>query len=61
MAIPARLSHLTIAWRPRHLSEPLTLRADHTADPRRLREPRDAATAIAAFEAGARARREALA
>ncbi|MFJ8667536.1 DinB family protein [Streptomyces sp. NPDC093600] len=55
----------TIAWRLSHLSELLTLRADHTVGGHRLTRDDyeshgDAAAAIAAFEAGARAWREAL-
>ncbi|CAL9620276.1 DinB family protein [Streptomyces sp. enrichment culture] len=55
----------TIAWRLSHLSDMLTLRADHTAGSRRLTRddvvvPGDAATALAAFDTGAAAWREAL-
>ncbi|WNF30998.1 DinB family protein [Streptomyces sp. C11-1] len=55
----------TIAWRLSHLSEMLTLRADHTNGTRSLtragyRTPGDAAGGLAAFEAGAAAWREAL-
>ncbi|MGW7411061.1 DinB family protein [Streptomyces sp. NPDC054863] len=55
----------TLAWRLNHLSELLTLRADHTAGTRSLtrddyRISGDAASAIAAFEAGAAAWRQAL-
>ncbi|MGK5629927.1 DinB family protein [Streptomyces sp. URMC 123] len=55
----------TIAWRLSHLSEMLTLRADHTAGSRRLTRDDyavvgDAAGAVAAFEAAATAWRTAL-
>ncbi|MBV9845460.1 MAG: DinB family protein [Kutzneria sp.] len=55
----------TIAWRLSHLSEVLTLRADYTAGTRALtrdgyRISGDAASAIAAFDAGATAWRKAL-
>lgn len=55
----------TIAWRLSHLSEMLTLRADHTAGSRALTRddhvvPGDATTAVAAFDTGAAAWREAL-
>ncbi|RJL27145.1 DinB family protein [Bailinhaonella thermotolerans] len=55
----------TIAWRLSHLSEVLTLRADHTAGTHTLTRDDyvshgDAAGAIAAFEAGADAWRAAL-
>jgi len=55
----------TMAWRLSHLSELLTLRADHTVGSHTLtrddyRSSGDAAGAIAAFEAGAAAWREAL-
>jgi hypothetical protein len=55
----------TIAWRLSHLSEMLALRADHTAGSRTLtrddyRVGGDAAGAIAEFEAGAAAWRNAL-
>ncbi|MGW4563478.1 DinB family protein [Streptomyces sp. NPDC004561] len=55
----------TLAWRPSHLTEMLTLRADHTAGSRSAtRETHpvqgDAAGAVAAFEAGAAAWRTAL-
>lgn len=55
----------TIAWRLSHLSELLTLRADHTAGTHTLTRDDypasgDAAEAIAAFSAGAAAWREAL-
>ncbi|WP_432058426.1 DinB family protein [Streptomyces sp. bgisy022] len=55
----------TIAWRLSHLSDMLTLRADHTAGSHgRTRDdyevPGDAATALAAFETGADAWRAAL-
>ncbi len=55
----------TLAWRLSHLSELLTLRADHTAGSHRLtrddyRSTGDAAGATAAFEAGATAWRQAL-
>ncbi|NYI06529.1 DinB family protein [Allostreptomyces psammosilenae] len=55
----------TIAWRLTHLSEMLTLRADHTVGSHTLTRDDysvsgDAAGAIAAFDAGAKAWREAL-
>lgn len=55
----------TIAWRLSHLSEMLTLRADHTAGGHALTrddypDHGEAARAIAAFDAGAAAWREAL-
>ncbi|MCP3822693.1 DinB family protein [Streptomyces sp. A3M-1-3] len=55
----------TIAWRLSHLSELLTLRADHTIGSHTLtrddyRVDADAAGAIAAFDSGATAWREAL-
>jgi hypothetical protein len=55
----------TIAWRLTHLSEMLTLRADHTAGGRTLtrddyRISGSAAAAVAAFHAGATAWRKAL-
>ncbi|MGW1596490.1 DinB family protein [Streptomyces sp. NPDC002343] len=55
----------TIAWRLSHLSEMLTLRADHTVGDHRLtrddyRTGGDAATAMAAFDTGAEAWRKAL-
>jgi hypothetical protein len=55
----------TIAWRLSHLSEMLTLRADHTAGTRTLTRSDyaaagDAAAALAAFDAGATAWRTAL-
>ncbi|MEW2416679.1 DinB family protein [Streptomyces sp. NPDC046866] len=55
----------TIAWRLSHLSEMLTLRADHTAGTRSLTRDDyavsgDAATALAAFGAAADAWRRAL-
>jgi hypothetical protein len=55
----------TIAWRLGHLSELLTLRADHTVGSHTLtrndyRVSPDAAAAIAAFDSGATAWREAL-
>ncbi|WP_446039187.1 DinB family protein [Streptomyces sp. SID1121] len=55
----------TLAWRLSHLSEMLTLRADHTAGRRVLTRddhpvPGDAASAVAAFEDGAAAWRKAL-
>ncbi|MFG2196035.1 DinB family protein [Streptomyces sp. NPDC048639] len=55
----------TIAWRLSHLSEMLTVRADHTAGSHSLtrddyRVSGDTAGAIAAFEAGATAWRKAL-
>ncbi|MBG0857054.1 DinB family protein [Streptomyces spinoverrucosus] len=55
----------TIAWRLSHLSEMLTLRADHTAGGHALTRDdypvrADAAGAIAAFDAGAEAWRKAL-
>ncbi|MBT2526426.1 DinB family protein [Streptomyces sp. ISL-99] len=55
----------TIAWRLDHLSELLTLRADHTIGSHALtrddyRAGADAAGAIAAFDAGATVWREAL-
>ncbi|MFD3326911.1 DinB family protein [Streptomyces sp. NPDC058701] len=55
----------TLAWRLSHLSEMLTLRAEHTAGARmRTRDdhpvPGDAASAIAAFTEGAAAWRRAL-
>ncbi|WP_439081547.1 DinB family protein [Streptomyces sp. WL006] len=55
----------TLAWRLSHLSEMLTLRADHTRGSRSLtregyRTPGDAAGAVAAFEAASAAWREAL-
>jgi hypothetical protein len=56
----------TIAWRLGHLSEMLTLRADHTIGGRSLTRDDygfhgDAAGGIAAFESGAAAWRDALA
>ena len=56
----------TLAWRLAHLSEMLTLRADHMAGSHALtrdgyRCSGDAAGGIAAFDAGARAWREVLA
>ncbi|MFF7631533.1 DinB family protein [Kitasatospora sp. NPDC008050] len=56
----------TIAWRLNHLTEMLTLRADHTAGTHRLtnagfRAAADAAGAIAAFDTGATAWRAAVA
>ncbi|UQX01226.1 DinB family protein [Streptomyces sp. RerS4] len=55
----------TIAWRLSHLSEMLTLRADHTAGGHALTRDDypisgDAAGAVAAFDAGAEAWRKAL-
>ncbi|MFB7668547.1 DinB family protein [Kitasatospora sp. NPDC056138] len=55
----------SIAWRLTHLSEMLTLRADHTVGSHTLtrddyRISGDAAGAVAAFDAGAEAWREAL-
>ncbi|MFF5874428.1 DinB family protein [Streptomyces californicus] len=55
----------TLAWRLSHLSEMLTLRADHTRGSRSLtregyRTPGDAAGAVAAFESASAAWREAL-
>ena len=55
----------TMAWRLSHLSELLTLRADHTVGSHTLsrddyRSSGDAAGAIAAFESGAAAWRDAL-
>ncbi|MER5819740.1 DinB family protein [Streptomyces californicus] len=55
----------TLAWRLSHLSEMLTLRADHTRGSRSLRRegyrtPGDAAGAVAAFESASAAWREAL-
>ncbi|WP_327237887.1 DinB family protein [Streptomyces sp. NBC_01317] len=55
----------TLAWRLSHLSEMLTLRADHTAGRHVLTRddhpvPGDAASAVAAFEEGAAAWRKAL-
>ncbi|MCH0541053.1 DinB family protein [Streptomyces sp. MUM 203J] len=55
----------TIAWRLSHLSEMLALRADHTAGSRALTRDDyvvggDATAAVAAFDAGASAWREAL-
>ncbi|MET9887759.1 DinB family protein [Streptomyces sp. NPDC006430] len=55
----------TIAWRLSHLSEMLTLRADHTAGSRALTRDDypvegDVAGAVAAFDAGAAAWRKAL-
>ena len=55
----------TIAWRLSHLSELMTLRADHTVGSHLLTQDDyqisgDAAGAIAAFNAGAKAWREAL-
>lgn len=55
----------TIAWRLSHLGEMLTLRADHTAGGHTLTRDDhavdgDAAGAVAAFDAGAAAWREAL-
>ncbi|MFE3525019.1 DinB family protein [Streptomyces sp. NPDC059161] len=55
----------TIAWRLSHLSEMLTLRADHTAGGRALTRDDypvigDATGAVAAFDAGAAAWRRAL-
>ncbi|MFE3548644.1 DinB family protein [Streptomyces kronopolitis] len=55
----------TLAWRLSHLSELLTLRADHTAGSHRLtrddfRPSGDVTGAIASFDAGAGAWREAL-
>jgi DinB superfamily len=55
----------TIAWRLSHLSELLTLRADHTNGSHTLTRDDypvagDAATAVAALDAGARAWRSAL-
>ncbi|MFI5665524.1 DinB family protein [Streptomyces sp. NPDC051704] len=55
----------TIAWRLSHLSEMLTLRADHTAGGRALTRDDhsavgDAEGAVAAFDAGAAAWRKAL-
>ncbi|MFC7845955.1 DinB family protein [Streptomyces sp. NPDC057382] len=55
----------TIAWRLSHLTELLTLRADHTAGSHRLtrddfRSSGDAAGAVGAFDAAATAWREAL-
>jgi hypothetical protein len=55
----------TIAWRLTHLSEMLTLRADHTAGSHALTEDDyvvsgDAAGGVAAFDAGAAAWRKAL-
>lgn len=55
----------TIAWRLSHLSEMLTLRADHTSGSRSLTRddyhtPGDAAGAVTAFESGASAWRDAL-
>jgi hypothetical protein len=55
----------TIAWRLSHLSEMLTLRADHTVGSHALtqddyRSSGDAAGAVAAFDAGATAWRAAL-
>ncbi|MEV0738767.1 DinB family protein [Streptomyces sp. NPDC050549] len=55
----------TLAWRLSHLTELLTLRADHTAGSRTLtrddyRVSGDAAGAVAAFDAGADAWRKAL-
>ncbi len=55
----------TLAWRLSHLSEMLTLRADHTRGSRSLtregyRTPGDAVGAVAAFESASAAWREAL-
>ncbi|WP_439944591.1 DinB family protein [Streptomyces sp. BBFR115] len=55
----------TLAWRLSHLTEMLTLRADHTAGGHTLTRDDhpvsgDAATAVAAFDAGAAAWRGAL-
>ncbi|WP_234341287.1 hypothetical protein [Streptomyces sp. NRRL S-646] len=55
----------TIAWRLSHLSEMLTLRADHTAGGHSLTRDAhlvggDAAAAVAAFDAGVTAWRKAL-
>ncbi|RST16374.1 DinB family protein [Streptomyces sp. WAC05374] len=55
----------TIAWRLSHLSEMMTLRADHTAGSRALTRDDypvsgDSAAAVAAFEAAASAWRKAL-
>ncbi|AXE24401.1 DinB family protein [Streptomyces globosus] len=55
----------TLAWRLSHLAEMLALRADHTAGSRSLTRDRHpvaggAADAVAAFEAGAAAWRDAL-
>ncbi|MFD8997798.1 DinB family protein [Streptomyces abikoensis] len=55
----------TIAWRLSHLSEMLTLRADHTAGGHALTRDEypghgEAARAVAAFDAGAAAWRKAL-
>ncbi|WP_086727419.1 DinB family protein, partial [Streptomyces carpinensis] len=55
----------TLAWRLTHLSEMLTLRADHVAGSHTLtrddyRVSGDAAGAVAAFDAGAAAWRQAL-
>ncbi|WP_137990871.1 DinB family protein [Streptomyces vilmorinianum] len=62
---PAPPPFTTIAWRLSHLSELLTLRADHTVGSHSLtrddyRSRGDAAGAIEAFDAGATAWREAL-
>ncbi|MCT4353813.1 DinB family protein [Streptomyces sp. Je 1-79] len=62
---PAPPPFTTIAWRLSHLSELLTLRADHTAGTHGLtrddyRSRGDAAGAVEAFEAGAEAWRKAL-
>ncbi|MFJ2608507.1 DinB family protein [Streptomyces sp. NPDC091279] len=55
----------TLAWRLSHLSEMLTLRAEHTAGEHRLtrddfRSAGDAEAAVALFDAGASAWRDAL-
>ncbi|MFE2416932.1 DinB family protein [Streptomyces hokutonensis] len=55
----------TLAWRLSHLTELLTLRADHTAGSHTLTRDDhsvrgDAASAVAAFDAGAEAWRKAL-
>ncbi|WCD84474.1 hypothetical protein KPP03845_100797 [Streptomyces xanthophaeus] len=55
----------TLAWRLSHISEMVTLRADHTAGRHALTRddhvvPGDAAGAVAAFEEGAAAWRKAL-
>ncbi|MFF3316156.1 DinB family protein [Streptomyces sp. NPDC003035] len=62
---PAPPPFTTLAWRLSHLSELMTLRADHTDGSHSLtrddyRISGDAASAIAAFDAGADAWREAL-
>ncbi|MER6521112.1 DinB family protein [Streptomyces sp. NPDC001553] len=63
---PAPPPFTTIAWRLSHLTEMLTLRADHVAGSRALtrddyRVKGDVATAVADFEAASEAWRKALA